>query len=264
MDAFGLVLKAFGSAPEDVGRAVAAGLLLLFRLLPLTFLAPFLSFRQAPGSLWLVTTGALTAALLPTAIAATTHVPLDLLLVPLMLRELALGAVYGLCLALSLLGIAWGGELIDRLRGDPLSALPDTRGLGQLYFWLAAAVFFTVGGHRVAIESVAEGLIAYPLGQLAGFAHVGDVVLGSARLVGDALGVALTLSLPVAFVLFVADLALGLGLRASTIASAASLPGARFLLALAVVLLGLPVLLGRMPEALASSLREAAELLGAP
>jgi type III secretory pathway component EscT len=251
-------------AAELTSQQLAVGLLLWARLLPLVALSPWLRFRHAPASLWVVLSVVLTLCLWPTAASGAPELPRSLPgLLPLLARELAIGLVYGVCFALPLLAIAWGGELIDQLRSGGLPTA-DEPALSQLYAWLAVAVFFAAGGHRLVLESLATSLTGLPVGALSGFDGPLALALGSARLVGGALATALSLALPVGLALLTAELCLSLALRASSALSAfATFSGARSLLALAVVLLGLPALVQLMPGAFARGASAAAELLRA-
>lgn len=257
------LLRALGVEAELVARQLTVGLLLWARLMPLVALSPWLRFRHAPAALWLALSAVMTFCLWPVAFASAGEPPLTLVaLLPLLLRELLVGAVYGLAFALPLLAVGWGGELIDRLRGAQQSAPDEPPPVGQLYAWLAVTIFFVAGGHRLVLESLASSIVTMPVGTITPLAGPLELALGTARLVGDALRTALSLLLPVGLTLLGAELCLSLSLRAAVSLSAvASLAGVRSLLALSVVLLGLPALLQMMPSALAHGVRSASQLL---
>ncbi len=86
--------------------------------------------------------------------------------------ELALGFVLGLGVAVILLGVELGGDLIARMGGvmmsdvyDP-SAESDVPVFSRLLFLLALTVYLVVGGHRLLLEGLIESFHALPPGRV--------------------------------------------------------------------------------------------------
>jgi type III secretory pathway component EscT len=227
------------SAPSDTDltQAAAVTLLLVARTAPLAWLAPWLSERGGSASLRIAATLALTACLWPAAAASTATLPVTpLALLALGLREALVGLLYALALSLPLFALQWAGSLAGLFVGGERAAPP----YALLYRVLAVSAFFAVGGHRVSLQLLADGLGSHPLGLLAPWSGVGAVALQSARLGADALAVALLVALPVGAAVLVAELSIALTARlASTPALAAAVIPARSMLGLLFAALAL-------------------------
>lgn len=234
--------------------------LLLVRVLPLCLLAPFLAVGRAPLALSLAIALGLALCLWPAAQAAAPELPLSLLGLALLgVRELLLGLLYALAFALPLRAFEWAGALTGRFAfagADPA--------YGRLQLLLACAAFFTLGGARLAIATLAEAVARRPIGVLADFAPPA-IVWPALRLFADAFATALLLAAPVALALLLAEFALAIAARAAAgSALALVVAPARAVLALVVVCMAMRVLLGLLPEHFARGLSAAARLLGAP
>ncbi len=248
-----------GLQPQALARELALGVLLLARLAPLCWLAPWLAVRRAPAPLALAVTLVLALCLWPVASAGAPALPLALSsLLALSLREALLGTVYALALALPLLALEWAGRLYGRFSGTPGSEHP----YAALQLLLGVSVFFALGGHRVALRTLADALARRPLGAPAPLHALPAVALSSARLVGDAFASALLLSLPVGAAIGLAELAVALAARsaAGSGLTLALLPG-RAALGLLAVWAATLILLGSLPELLTHGLRAARVLL---
>lgn len=252
------------ATPAEIEQWFAVAWLLVARLLPLVLLVPVFGVRGAPAA-WLVTASvALAAALLPSASASAPALPSDLLALSLLtVREVCLGTLYAFALALPFWALEWGGRLTDQWRG----ALPDGRGasaFGDLYLWIGIAAFLGLGGHRVVIAALADGLRSHPLGVVASDGGLAALAMSSARLAADALAAALMVAAPVAAVLVLFDLALGVVARATP-----ALPGfvlavpVKAALAIGVALMGSAVLLGQLPGAFTEAFAAARRLIEA-
>ena len=260
-----------GTIPAELDQLVAVAWLLAARVLPLIVLVPAFALRGAPAA-WLVTAlFALVAALLPSAWASGVRLPPDLFSLTLLsLRELTLGTLYAVALALPFWALDWGGRLIDQLRG----ANPSGRGpsaLGDMYLWFAVAAFLALGGHRVVIAALAHGLRSHPLGAI-GALGPGDggagalrmLALSSTRLVADALAAGLMVAAPVAAVLVLFEVALGVVARAApAFAGVLALAPAKGALALAAVLMASAALSESLPGVFSEALTHARRLFEA-
>jgi flagellar biosynthesis protein FliR len=205
-----------------LSQGVAVFVLLLFRMAPLGWLVPWTSARAGAPLLALTSSVVLSTCLWTVAAAGAPALPLvPMPLLALCLRELLIGVVYALALALPLRALEWAGWLQGRFSGIPGAE----RAYASLQSWLGLAAFFTLGGHRLALSALADGLSRHPIGALASPGSLGAVALGSARLLGDAFAAAVQIALPVGAAIGIAELGLGL------VARVAAAPG--FQLALA-------------------------------
>jgi flagellar biosynthesis protein FliR len=175
------------------------------------------------------------------------------------LRELGIGLVYGLALALPVSALAWGGALIEHARGEERV---HEGPFAQLYAALAAVAFVTLDGHLLALRALAASLRAVPIGVLAAPADPAALALSSAQLVGQAFATATLIALPVLVALAASELLLGVLARLGGLHFMPALgPLARPALALAVVWMGLLALLGSAHGLFSRGLADAQKLL---
>jgi flagellar biosynthesis protein FliR len=242
-------------------QALAVAILLALRLLPLVLLVPWLCVPRAPLALVPALTIVLVFCLHSPAAASAPALPLaGATLALLGLRELLLGVVYALPLALPLRAIEWSGVLAGRGLGMPFAE----RALSSLLLTLSAALFFALGGHRVALRALADELGRVPLGLLRGPTDSLALATGAAQLLGEAFALALLLALPVLAVLLLVELGVALAARgAGTRGLDWLLPPLRPALWLAAVWIGVALLVQTLPGIFAESLRAARALWGA-
>ncbi|MGD8862398.1 MAG: flagellar biosynthetic protein FliR [Myxococcales bacterium] len=245
---------------QELSRALAVAFLLAARMAPVATLVPFVAPR-APGPLAPALTLVLVAALLPVALASAPVLPASLLVLSaLSLRELLLGLVYALSLSMLLLPLRWAGAFIGRATGAAGHGVSDGS-LATLLLWGGVVAFFALGGHRLTIAVLADGLLSAPVGALSAPTDAAGLALGAARLFGDALSAAVLIALPVLAALLLAELGVGLSMRlASSVTSAAVVQSARPALALTVLLLSAAMLMARLPEAFRQGLQAASRL----
>lgn len=242
---------------------LGAGLLLALRLAPLVLLAPWLAAGYAPRLVQLAITACLVVCLLPSALAAPLALPDSSLAITLLAtRELLIGLVLGVALAVPVLAVRWGGELIGLAIASPEeSDSPYAR----FYGLLAAALFVTLGGHRVALSALARSLERAPLAQLSAPSDALQILTGSALLLGDAVLTATLIALPVLIALALTDLLIALFARLGSVAFLPDLAGtSRALVALAVVWMSLAALVGALPQWFDSALARALMLWSVP
>jgi len=255
------VLQALGG-PEVVAQWLAVAWLLAARLSPLSLLVPWIAVRGAPLSWSLPVTAALTLALSPLAVASAvpiTHAPAGLLL--LSLREVAVGAVYAAAVGLPLHALDWGGRVVDRVRGLPGGASGP---FGQLYLWLGLCAFFALGGHRLAIAALAEGLAQAPIGLVQPVADPSVLALGVLRLTASALESAVLIATPVLAAVALSELALAAAMRAApALPPHWLLSPVRAAVPLLVVWIGAAWLLASLPAVFRAGIDAAARLMDA-
>jgi len=243
-------------------QALYAFVLLCARFAPLAWIVPWAGVRRGPWTLAPALTLVLALCLWPVVAARPPELPLSLLaLAALALRELLIGSVYALALALPLRAFEWSGALSGRLAGE--GGLPEL--YARLQLFLALAAFFALGGHRVALAALAESVARQPVGVLSGAGvDAGAIAFGSVRLVADAYALALLLALPVAAAVALAQIALALSAR-TVLASAAAAAAApvRAGVGLIVVWIGTLIVLAALPREIERGLAAAARLLEA-
>jgi flagellar biosynthetic protein FliR len=247
-------------APGALEQALAVAVLLALRVLPLVLLVPWLAVPRAPLALVPAVTAVLVLCLHSPAAASAPALPLaSVTLTALGLRELLIGVVYALPLALPLRAIEWSGVLAGRGLGAPFAE----RALSSLLLTLAAASFFALGGHRVALRMLADELGRVPIGLLRGPADSLALVTGTARLLGDAFALALLLALPALAVLLLVELGVAVAGRSAGARNLDwLLPPLRPALWLVATWVGIALLVQTLPGVFDASLRAARALWG--
>jgi type III secretory pathway component EscT len=247
---------------EALASWLGSALLLALRLAPLVLLAPWLAAGYAPRLVQLAITACLVVCLMPSVLAAPLALPDGpLLLALLAVRELLIGLVLAVALAVPVLAARWGGELIGLSIAGPDQDAPYAR----FYDLFAAALFVTLGGHRIALAALARSLERAPLAQLSAPSDALQILTGSALLLGDAAVTAILIALPVLIALALTDALLALLARLASVAFLPDLAGtSRALAALAVVWMSLAALAGALPQWFDSALARALMLWSSP
>jgi type III secretion protein T len=258
----------------EVGRWLGIGVLLAARVLPLVLVAPFLATRAAPVALRTGVGLVLVAALAPMAEAAAPPLPGGGAIPLLAVREALLGATFAVAAAAPLHALDGAGRLIDGWRGASQGEVQAPGGertspLGALYLTVGVALFVSSGGLRLAIAAFADGLRVGPLGPAAPTAVASGtsgaaltVALGVARLVADALAFSFAVAAPAGVAVVVVDVGLGLLGRASPQIPThfAGMP-LRAAAGLGAALLGLSLVVDRLPAAFALAVTAASRLV---
>lgn len=237
-----LGLGELASLPEGALGATLA--IVLARVAPLALIAPWMGGARAPWPLRLGLVGALALALLPAAIGVTPPSTAPGLVLALV-REALVGGAFAVAISVPLFALEEAGAVIDRVRGGTGEALRTW------YAMLGAALFFALGGHRVALVALAADLGRTPLG---GALDGPALALGTARIVTSALVLTAAFAAPAVALVLVTELALALWARASAGLEArlVAVP-LRAVVALAAILLGLAMLSAALRDALATA-----------
>jgi type III secretory pathway component EscT len=251
-------------ASGDGMRTVGLAALVAARLAPCTVLSPWLSARGAPAPLRALVLFALTAALTPTALGSAGALPHDApSFVGLALRELVIGMVFAVVVAIPLHALDHAGRILDALRGagSAESSSPggeSTTPLGNLHGMLGTLVFLGLGGHLAVLSALGRGLVAMPPGQPLASGALPAFLLGSVHLVTMALTLAVSFAAPTLVTLVVVEATLGLVGRAAPAMPVhfAGMP-LRAAVGLGTVLLTLAVLLPRLAPLFGDALRAA-------
>jgi len=157
---------------EAIGPALAFFGLVLARILPVVFLAPFLGGRFVPAPARVGVALVLAAFVFPTArpSAASASAPAGLEWVLSAGHELARGTVLGLLAALLFWAVESAGRALDVIRGAnqveaQLPAMAHrVSPLANLHFQLTLVVFCRTGGDHRFIEAIVQSFEALPLG----------------------------------------------------------------------------------------------------
>lgn len=255
-------------AGVDLERACRVGILVLARTAPLAFLAPWLGVKGTATFVRFSVAVVLAVVLLPMAMRSAPAIGAGWLTLSLLaLREALVGAAFAVAVSAPIYALGWTGELIDRWRGSPADGSvsgPAGRSspLGTLHLGASVVLFVMLGGHRLALASFAEALVHLPPGAGSDAAGFAAFALGSARIVGDALALALAFLAPAAVVLLVFEVVLGLSGRvAPAIRVWMDAMSLRAALGIFVALLSLSALLPRLGPVFERSISTASSLL---
>ncbi len=198
---------------------LVVAVLIALRLVPAALLLPVLGGPLAPWSARLALIGMAAAALAlvqpPEIVTAVAGLPLAGL-VAIAVKELAVGAVLALIVAVPFLAAdtagRWIGAGAGGLGAGGVGPTGPTSSTGLVVSLLAVVVFFGVGGHLVVISAMAGSYDALPL--TGGIdREVASRELGVA--VTSLLGAAVALAAPALVVAALVEVALGLVARAS-------------------------------------------------
>lgn len=253
---------------DATARAIGVALLVAARLAPLTIVVPWIALRGSPPALRVALLVSLTVALTPLALAAAPPLPPDVLTFAVaLLREAAIGAVFAVATAIPLFALDQAGRLIDAMRGAGSSESAAASGertspMGNLHLLLGTVLFVALGGHRLVIAALAEGLIDVPPGGALAAADLASFTLGAARIVVGSLALAAAFAAPAAVALIALEVALGaVGRAAPSIPMYFAGMPLRAATGIAAALLGLSVLLPHLPGMLRAAVEAAAALV---
>jgi type III secretion protein SpaR/YscT/HrcT len=256
----------------DLTLALVGGLFALARVGPALWIAPFLGGRMVPPVVKIASSLAFAAVLSPHLIVAVRPLagaPAAVLL-SLLVKEAAVGAALGFVVALVFLAAEAAGRLADAMRGASLAEVmvpplgARSSPLGDLYFQLSVVLFLSLGGHRIFVTALGASYELLPLAffpRAQGLQSFAQLCL---RLTADLLLLAVSLAAPVVAVLLLADLTLGMVNRfVPQLAVFFLAMPARALLGIAVLVLGLGLVAGALPQAMDLAVRHVTDALQA-
>lgn len=261
------VLDGLGGA-NVVTRALTCALLLSARIAPPVLLAPWLGLRNTPLTMRIAAILALVLALCPIALSHASTLPehiIDLGIATT--REVSMGLIFGVVIAIPFFALGHAGRIIDRLRESlPADSVvfdeESSSPLGNLHLLFGATLFLVLGGHRMVIASLADGLQKLPLGSPMDSASMQSLTLGSARIIAHALELGISFAAPAITALLLFTATLGIAERA-----APALPTfflgmpVRATLGIAAVLLSLSMLVPYLSEVMRNAVWIASELV---
>ena len=194
------------------GGAALTLLLASVRVVAWLMIAPPLASRSVPTRVKVLLAVGLSLAIAPALQDAPvpTTVPA---LVAEVLTQVAVGAAMGFVTMLLLSAVAAAGALVDVLGGfslaqglDPTGANSNTV-IGSLHQVLATLLLFASGGHTLVVGGVLRTFTLLPIGAQPNLEALPEVL---ARAMSVFFVTAVQVALPMAAVLFVADLGLAL------------------------------------------------------
>ena len=206
----------------EAGQYIAVGALVVARILPVVFIAPFFGGPSVPAPVKMAVSLTLAAVMFP-AVQSSMRGALPegpLLYLALLTKELAIGFAIAFVSSLVFRAAEMAGQAVDVLRGaNMVTALAPE--LGERVsviadFWVQTLVvlFFLIGGHHLLLAAFAESYVALPLlafpSPAAGLGPAAEWIV---RLSGQMFVVALALAAPALVALLLADFVLGLAAR---------------------------------------------------
>jgi type III secretory pathway component EscT len=204
-------LAALGLAGSP-GAIVTCALLLAARVGPIAWLAPYVAPMGSPAIVRTATLAALVAALLGTAFVGAEIPATNVELALALARELTLGLSLAIASSVPVVALEHVGRSLDAWR----PSREDAEGLyTRLFAALAAAAFVAIGGLRVVMRALGDGLVSIPLGAPLAAADAQSIALASARLVATAVTFTVSLAAPALVALFAAELGIAIAVRAA-------------------------------------------------
>lgn len=157
-------------AMDNPYNILAAFFLILARLLPIIFLAPFLGAKNAPSTAKMVFAVALGAIFLPQVLAPIKEpLILDMRLMGFMLKEAFIGFILGFLVTIPFYVAQSSGSLIDHIRGSASLQVTDpttqtqTGPVGLFYNYVLITVFFFIGGPIYFFEGLSHSFELIPV-----------------------------------------------------------------------------------------------------
>jgi type III secretory pathway component EscT len=195
------------------------GLLMIMRIVPVTFLTPFLGGKLTPAETKMSLSMGLTAFCFEYA-NEWMHGPLSvngIAYIVLMLKELLIGTVIGFVSTELYYALDVAGRTLDTMRGSNMAEVqvPElgTRAspIGDYGFHLLLVVFFAINGHIIFIQSMVSSfrlipVDAFPTTQ-AGFKEIVETIL---HYTSSMFPIAFGLVFPGLFAAFMIDITFGM------------------------------------------------------
>lgn len=204
----------------DLERQVAVFFLVAARWAPLVLLAPFFASRSMPQTARFGLVAALTILVFPAAQAAAGPLPTGgAAIAMLVAREVLVGSVLGLLVAIPFRALEAAGRLMDSARGanmaEMLAAPTDVRTspLGAFLLLLGVVLFMMVDGHQLVIQAAGLSYRTLPVGGGLGPNAPSEVVALAIHLGARFFLIAAGLAAPVLAAAVLLDLALGVAGR---------------------------------------------------
>ncbi len=193
--------------------------LIFIRIFIMLLLNPFMGSKGVPGRVRMTTALVLATFMYPLIVDPVhDRLPDDKgILLALFFKEVFFGMTVGMMTTFVFHAIEAAGKIVDQQRGGAnaelfVPQLGQVSLFGSFNYWLAIAVFLSVGGHRVFLQAFLGSfetvpLLVLPHFETAGFAPFLQLMT---RLSGDVLIIAVQLAAPVMIVSILIDVILGI------------------------------------------------------
>lgn len=202
----------------DFYFTLICGGLIFTRIFVMLILTPFLGSQAVPGRIRVLLAFILTLFLYPLLTPALEGaVPENKgIIIVLFFKEVFFGFTVGLVTVMVFYALESAGRLVDHQRGGGaaelfIPQLGQSSVFGLFNFWLAIALFLSVGGHRLFLKAFFLSYQTVPLLTLPhldpGFSPFVQFIV---RLSGDVLVIAVQLAAPVIIAAFLIDIVLGI------------------------------------------------------
>lgn len=198
-------------------RSIIVFFLLFVRIAAMLAIAPIFSIRSIPPQLKIALAlflAYIVSQVLAGTLPAWDSKDISIINIGLMvLSEAILGLLIGYTSQMIFIAIQFGGRILDIAMGMHLASVvnPMTQEqqslIGQLQYITAILLFVLLNGHHYLILGVIKSFSYIPSGFLVFKEHFGESFLG---LFGNAFIIGVNLALPIAAILFLIDLSLGI------------------------------------------------------
>jgi flagellar biosynthetic protein FliR len=250
---------------DVVMRTITGAALVGARIVPLVLVSPWIGFRRVPVTLRVSVLLALTLALSPLGIAHAPSLPETLIdFAVAAIREITIGLVFAVVSSIPFFALEHSGGIIDVLRGSPSDSMAsaDEGPLSNLHLLLGATLFLVLGGHRLVIAALANGLEAVPVGSPLAPSDAQSLALGSARIIVQALVLGVSFAAPAITALVLLEATLGIAGRAAPMLPTFFLGmPLRAAVGIAALLASVSLLIPHLPELMHEAVQAASELV---
>ena len=262
----------FVSGSPDLPELVLQGMLLMFRVLPIVFLTPFLGGKLVPATTKMGIALAMAVLIWPAVVLNVTTQMANisaLVFIPLMLKELFIGYVIGFVGSEIFYAMEIGGRVLDVMRGSNMAEVqvPElgfrASPLGLFLFQMLLIVFIGVGGHRLFLQAFVESYSVVPIDKFPAmsggfFSLVDHVMVYTASL----FAISFALVFPGIFATFMTDVVFGMLNRIAPQLNAYFMAmGVKAMSALVMLFFSLSLVYARMEDLSAYSLRVVRDLV---
>jgi flagellar biosynthesis protein FliR len=203
----------------DLTRYVMVGTLIVIRLLPITFITPFLGGKLVPNETRMTLAVGLTVLSFPYAEQAMSGI-LDLnplVYIVLMFKELFMGYAIAFIATKIFYAMEISGRMLDVMRGSNMAEVqvPELQlrasPLGDFMFHILLVIFMAMNGHMIFIDGLLESFRIVPVDGwptfVGGFENWVEEVL---KYSSSLYGIAFSLVFPGLFATFMTDLIFGM------------------------------------------------------
>jgi len=208
----------------SVSLTILGVALIACRVLPLCIMSPFLGGDQIDPQIKVGVGVLLSIVLFPAIEPRLAELPIRALpFIVLISKEVFIGTSLAFIVSFIFEAAKIAGNLVDVMSGAQMAQVmaPMTQTQATLYstykMMIATALFLTLDGHHVVIQTLGDSMLALPIDKMPAFSHgmfpFWSIIL---RHFGDMLRVGLILSGPGLIVSFTTDLAMGMINRVAT------------------------------------------------